>query len=85
MTIKTHSKITPRRITKKGKLNENTEYGITILKASGETQYRHIACTEKKMKVMLETDKYHTVYDVEKGRLSRFNLTTSVVPPVQLN
>jgi hypothetical protein len=78
--------ITNRKINKSnGQLNKNQEWLVTIVKANGQTQQRHIASPAWRVDAETKSKGYATFFDVEKGRTSRFDLSTSIVPPVAVN
>ena len=78
--------ITPRKFNKSnGQLNKNQEWVIVIRKANGDIQQRHIASPSWRVDAETKSKGYATFYDVEKGRTSRFDLSTSIVPPVAVN
>jgi len=78
--------ITPRKIAKStGSLNKNQEWLVTIVKANGQTQQRHIASPSWKVDQETKSKGYASFYDCEKKRMSRFDLSTSIVPPVAVN
>lgn len=76
---------TARKITKAGTKSKNAEWLVTIVKANGETQQRHIAAPQHRVEKEMTSKGYSSFFDVEKGRLSKFDLSTSVVPPVMVN
>ena len=88
MKIATPVNITARKLTKKSnftELNKNQEFLVTIVKANGDVQTRHIAATAEKVEKEMATKGYASFYDCEKGRLSRFDLSTCKAPPVPVN
>ena len=76
---------TARKTNKNGQESKNAEWLVTIVKANGETQQRHIAAPQERVEKEMASKGYSTFFDVAKGRLSKFDLSTSVVPPVMVN
>ncbi len=84
-TMKTIN-ITTRKITKStGSLNKNQEWLVTIVKANGDVQSRHIASPAWKVDQETKSKGYASFYDCEKKRMSRFDLSTSITAPVAVN
>lgn len=78
--------ITTRKFNKSnGQLNKNQEWLVTIVKANGDIQSRHIASPSWKVDQETKTSGYASFYDCEKKRMSRFDLSTSITAPVAVN
>lgn len=78
--------ITSRKIAKStGSLNKNQEWLVTIVKANGDVQSRHIASPAWKVDQETKSKGYASFYDCEKKRMSRFDLSTSITAPVAVN
>ena len=84
MTIATLNP-TVRPTKKDGTKSKNAEWLVVIRKANGDIQQRHIAAPQWRIEKERKTTGYSTFYDVEKGRLSKFDLSTCLTPPVLVN